>query len=80
MAQVSTEGDSEETSSEQALPIRSLQQGTIAGSSCVALHCQTPQTMNRSLTLAHRASRGKPYQEGPLCPHERVDVVLPQRL
>ena len=53
MAQVSTEGDSEETSSEQALPIRSLQQGTIAGSSCVALHCQTPQTMNRSLTLAH---------------------------
>ena len=41
MAQVSTEGDSEETSSEQALPIRFLPQGTIAGSYSVALHCQT---------------------------------------
>jgi hypothetical protein len=52
MAQVSTEGDSEETSSEQALPIRFLLQGTIAGVLQCSVSLPDPLTMNRNHTLA----------------------------
>ena len=51
MAQVSTEGDSEETSSEQALPIRSLLQGTIAMGLSVQRLIADPSTMKRMYTL-----------------------------
>ena len=48
MAQMSTEGEAKETSSGQALPIKSLLQGTIAMGLSVQRPIADPSTMKRT--------------------------------
>ena len=60
---MSTEGEGEETSSGQALPIRSLLQGTIAMGLTVQRLIADPSTMKRTCTLPQIIKTSKPLRE-----------------